>query len=265
MASKQTILVIALALAGCAGPAQRTRNSENDTFDEVNVRLNAWTPAADVRLNADGQPSNVTGSSGKLDTSIGDAFDLGEMAFNGSVEMWEGETAYIIRGQYIDMSDRSGSGATSSSTHLRDDTIDLLVSQRFDLEENPDELPSMTAELMGGARYRSANVKANVPTAPRGSQAHDWVEAVIGARFIKPATEDLEFELSGDMSGFNIGSGSKLTWNAFGGANWQFNPSNGLRLGWQVYDVDWGRGGGASETSINGQFSGPILGWQFNF
>ncbi|RKY18562.1 MAG: hypothetical protein DRQ55_13000 [Planctomycetota bacterium] len=252
-------LILAAAATGCAGmPLAQNADGTSDGFDEVSVTLSTWFPEADASVTADGTKT-------RMKTSLSDAYDVGEVAFSGRVEMWEGDWGYIIESTYLDMSGDLSVGSGRLDTHVRDDTIDFLVAQRYAITEATDEKPAATAVLSGGMRYRRLDQRVAASPVFSGSESHDWIEPVIGAGLTLPTSDEFAFSVRGDMSGFDVGSASHRTWNAFAGGAVSLDVSNTITFGWRIYDIDQSRGSGAGKSGLDGSFSGPMVGWNFGF
>ena len=94
------------------------------------------------------------------------------------------------------------------------------------------------------------------------SQGMDWVDPVIGARFITDLTPKLRLIGAGDIGGFDIGDGSKLTWSASALLGWRFSP---MISGWAGYKHLAIEREDDEHNSIDLAFSGPVLGVSFTF
>jgi hypothetical protein len=253
-----TLLVACLATA-CAGtPLTTNEDGTVAGFDEVKVGVGVWFPEVDSSIT-------VQGANTSADNDLDDAFDTSEMALTGRVEFWEGDAGFIIDATHIDVDTDTSVLAGSVDSHIRDETIDFLVAQRFALNESTAEKPASSAVISGGMRYRRLDQRVSAKPGGSASDSHNWIEPVIGAGVIMPTSEDFAFTLRGDMSGFDIGSGSHRTWNAFAGGEVELDVSNSISFGWRMYDIDLSRGSGAGKFGLDGSFSGPVVGWNFAF
>ena len=91
----------------------------------------------------------------------------------------------------------------------------------------------------------------------------DWVDLVIGARWINPLSEKWSLLLKGDIGG----GGADFTWLAHAGFRWRFGKTTELDLSYKALAVDY-------ETGTPGQpgyfkydtiTHGPIIGLVFNW
>ena len=73
-------------------------------------------------------------------------------------------------------------------------------------------------------------------------------------------TEKLAFRVRGDIGGFDIGSGSDLTWNVLGGFGYSLSERTTLWLGYRILDVDYDDGSGSDLFEYDIDMSGPIAG-----
>lgn len=157
------------------------------------------------------------------------------------------------------------SAVSQLDSHIRDDTIDIMVAQRILLDDASPERPASFAVLSGGMRYRNLDMRTSNKPGVSASERHNWIEPVVGAAITLPTSQELSFSVGGDMSGFDIGSGSHRTWTADASAAYKLDVSNTIRLGWRIWDVTLARGSGANRYEFDGSFSGPYLGWIFAF
>ena len=123
------------------------------------------------------------------------------------------------------------------------------------------------ADLFLGGRYWSADteIKADSPFFAgerKVDMSMDWVDPVIGARFVAGLTPKLSLVGRADVGGFEIGDASKLTWCASAFLGWRFSPLVSAWAGYKHLDVEREDD---KNNSIDLAFSGPVLGVSFTF
>jgi hypothetical protein len=90
----------------------------------------------------------------------------------------------------------------------------------------------------------------------------DWVDPIVGARCSAVLTPKLQLLGRADVGGFDLGSGSKLTWSASAYLGWRFSP---LVSAWAGYKHLVVEREDDQENSVDLAFSGPVLGVAFTF
>ena len=68
-----------------------------------------------------------------------------------------------------------------------------------------------------------------------------------------------------DFSGFDIGTGSTLTWNLFFLFNYRLSKHTSLDLGYRIIGLDYSRGSGTDKFAANIMLNGPVMGVAFDF
>lgn len=252
-------ILLATALSvGCSVMSPGPAAGKSHGYDDVTVGLTTWFPDVKAAVRAGGNKAIH-------DSSIGNALDVAEMGVNGRVEMWDGDKGYIIDGQYLDMGNSSTVPGGRISSHFRDETIDLMVAERYAISDDGTNGPAPMATVMGGVRVRRSSGRLSDSSGNHFDEQDEWIEPVIGGQLDLPTSDSFAFVLRGDASGFGLGSGSKLTWNAFAGGAFDVDVSNTITLGWRVYDINYNRNSGASEAGLDGRFNGPSLSWIFAY
>lgn len=98
---------------------------------------------------------------------------------------------------------------------------------------------------------------------PGRSQSSDWPELLVGTKLRLGLSERATAGLSLDFSGFDIGTGSTLTWNLWGALGYRLTPSLELFAGYRILGLDYSRNSGTEKYGTNMTVNGPIagLGW----
>lgn len=125
-----------------------------------------------------------------------------------------------------------------------------------------------TVDLYGGVRWWDIGIDLNATT-PLGrasySRNEDWVDPVIGARWLPRVSDSFRLLLQGDVGGFGLAS--DFTWCAQAGILWDANSSTSLALLYKALGVDYktGQRGTPSFFEYDTITQGPLLGLVFRF
>ncbi len=91
------------------------------------------------------------------------------------------------------------------------------------------------------------------------TETRNWVDPVLAGRIIAQLGGPWSVTAVGDIGGFGVGS--RLTWQAIGTVNYQWNEQLALRLGYRVLSVDYEEGAFLYDVRMQG----PILGGTYRF
>ena len=131
--------------------------------------------------------------------------------------------------------------------------VELAGVYRFKIDED-------ALDLIGGIRYYGLDTEIDVVgVPPRIDKDKDWVDAMLGARYIWTITDRWNFMARGDI-GFG---GSDLTWNLAGLFNYQPWKHVSLLFGYRYMDIDYEDGSGRELFKYDVSMHGPVLGVNF--
>ncbi|MCK6370080.1 MAG: hypothetical protein L6Q83_01940 [Gammaproteobacteria bacterium] len=124
-------------------------------------------------------------------------------------------------------------------------------------------------DAYGGLRYWELDNELEVVGGgPLGqtlsaSKTEDWVDPVVGLRYLQPINERWQLIGRGDIGGFGVGS--DFTWHVTAFAMRQVSEHGSLMLGFRYLDVDYDDGSGADRFRWDVTEGGPAAGfaWQF--
>ena len=122
-------------------------------------------------------------------------------------------------------------------------------------------------DLFLGGRYwnLATELKADSPVfgaARVVKKTTDWIDPIVGVRCAVGLTPKLALVGRGDVGGFDLGSGSKLTWSTSAYVGWHFTPLVSAYAGWKYLSVERESDRGAE---VDFALSGPVLGVAFTF
>jgi hypothetical protein len=115
-------------------------------------------------------------------------------------------------------------------------------------------------DLIYGGRYYGLDTEVDiVGVPPKIDKDKDWVDAMIGARYIWNISDKWDFMARGDI-GFG---GSEQAWNLAGRFNYHPWKHVSLLFGYRYMDVDYEDGSGADLFKYDVSIYGPLLGVNF--
>ena len=146
---------------------------------------------------------------------------------------------------------------------IRQGILELLAAKRFDLTNG-------YYEIIGGIRWWDNDIDVEVdplvlPGTPTASIDEDWVDPVVGMRFVTPMSEKWKLALRGDVGGFGVGS--DFTASAAAGILYSFSKTISLDVKYRALWVDYENGtkGTPGYFAYDTVTHGPILGLIFEF
>ncbi len=95
------------------------------------------------------------------------------------------------------------------------------------------------------------------------SMTEDWIDPVVGLRYVLPLGAGWELVTRGDIGGFGIGS--DFAWHATAYAGWQVAENGTIMLGFRYLDVDYDSGSGSNRFRWDVTEGGPTAGFAWRF
>lgn len=127
-----------------------------------------------------------------------------------------------------------------------------------------------TLDILFGIRWWDNDIDAVVdpallPGSVRAKVDEDWVDPVVGLRWLAPISEAWSISLRGDVGGFGVES--DFSWQLAASAFYRFNDTAALELGYKALDVDFESGSRGSRDyfAYDTTTHGPVVGLQLNF
>ena len=127
---------------------------------------------------------------------------------------------------------------------------------------------SRVLDAYAGVRWWDMDIDVDVST-PLGSRSfsryEDWVDPVIGVRWIPSVAEEWRLILQGDIGGFGVSS--DFSWNVQAGALWDVSQLYSVVLMYRALAVDYNTGtrGTKDYFAYDTITHGPLLGVAFRF
>ena len=118
-------------------------------------------------------------------------------------------------------------------------------------------------DLIAGVRYVKINMGLNINSITALSPEIDWVDPLIGARWIREINEEWSLLVRGDIGGFGVSS--DFTWQALGLVEWKPYEHTSFIAGYRVLDLDYEDGSGAKYFRYDVRSQGPLVGVNFRW
>jgi len=221
-----------------------------------------WTPWLEGSVTLKGTTAHVN-------TNI---FDLIEESDSLAVFMLRNNYQAGCWGAYVDIL-YCGLGF-EKQPGLPDLTIDMdfdLVIGEFGgtyrLWQRPSEYDGSccsTLDVLVGGRYTYYKVDFKVNDADIIKQTIDWLDPIVGTRFIHRLAPCWDLLLEGDIGGF--GAGSDFSWSALGAVRYNFcMGKRALILGYRGLYQDYKKGTESNRNAVHLTMHGPVIGLSFIF
>lgn len=152
-------------------------------------------------------------------------------------------------------------GFTDFDADIFQGILEGFGTYRFNLENG-------SLDAYAGVRWWDINldVDATTPVGSRSlSRDKDWVDPVVGLRWLPKINNSWRLLLQGDVGGFDLAS--HFTWGVQGGAVWDFGEKWSMVLLYKLLSVDYETGdrGTPSYFAYDTTTQGPLLGLVFRF
>lgn len=253
-ASSLNEMPVVLQSGAAPPPARRSVVSEGDDLTFI-VSPYVWIPTVtgDIGVGAQGL---------QFELDAGDLLDVFE--FGG-----------LIRGEV-----RHKSGWGVSVDHIFADLgagVDILIG---DVDADIDagitevaivrriDLDHHALDAYAGIRHWNADVDVAIETIFFNDTIRtgdDWIDPMIGARYLHTVSSDWRLIAQGDIGGFGVGA--DFSWNAAVGASYDASENLSLQLAYRVLSVDRESPaiGGGSPVDLNITIQGPLIGLAYRF
>lgn len=118
-------------------------------------------------------------------------------------------------------------------------------------------------DFYGGVRWWDMKVDLEIQGTNLVSNKPDWVDPVIGVRWMPAISENWGLILKGDIGGFSVGS--DFTWNLQGGVEWRATDYLSLVFQYRALSVDYSDGtvGTPDRFAYDTITHGPLFGLAF--
>ena len=199
MRSSKTWMAAGVALVFCAGMVVNAEAAEGWDY---RITPYAFLPAVDI-------DSTVAGQTTAVDESFGDLldnFDVFGLSIRG--EAWKGVWGGVVDFYWADLDGKFGPD-DSVKVKIENWYVDLLGGYRW-LFPGTFGRPA-SADVTFGLRYHSLKQTIGTAQAPRDLGGSDnFVDIMIGARYIQPLAEKWLVMIRGDIGGFGLTDGTEI-------------------------------------------------------
>lgn len=216
-------------------------------------------------IDADGDVT-VSGTSVPFNLDFDDAIDFTNIAAMARFEAWKGNLGYTFDVLYLDLEKDVTTQVANIEVNYESVIIEAGVSYlvgEMPLAETSEN--TLSFEAMAGGRFTYFKTQLEFTPGPSRDVNKDWIEPFVGARIKLNTPGKWGFVLRGDVGGFDIGSGSELTWNFVAGVDYQLSEATSLQFGYKILDIDYEKGSGTNKHGLDEQLSGPGIAVTFHF
>lgn len=180
-----------------------------------------------------------------LELDFSDIFSNLEAVFTANIEgMYDKRWGFLVDISYIDIKGDQG----PLSIKFQNTLVGVDGLYRFMSGEH-------NLDLLFGLRYTDQETSIE-PTSLNISQ--DWIDPVIGGRWLWDFADDWALVVRGDVGGFGVGS--DFTWHALGLVEWQPFMYVSFVGGYRALYQDYEDGSGSTLFKYKATLHGPLLG-----
>lgn len=197
----------------------------------------------------------------QVDLSFGDILKHFDGAIMGAGEMRIGRWS-VLGDIMVSQVSPSGTlpGPLASGVEVRSRSLTLQGDVLYRLYETE----TFDVDAGVGLRFWRLGNKLSIDPGPLPltlslNETRNWVDPVLAGRIIAQLGGPWSVTAVGDIGGFGVGS--RLTWQAIGTVNYQWNQQLALRLGYRVLSVDYEEGAFLYDVRMQG----PVLGATYRF
>jgi hypothetical protein len=196
----------------------------------------------------------LRGREAEVDVAPEDIFSHLNIGFQGYFEASNGAVGFALDAIYIDLD------ATDDDRLAEVDATQSAITPMVFARVAPH------VDLYVGARFNSMGGDADFQ-GPLGLQTVEqdrtWIDPLIGARFATPIAEKWNFEISGDVGGFGVGS--DIAVNVWPMAGYEISDKAQFAFGYRILYTRYDSGAGASLFALDVLTMGPVIGAVLEF
>lgn len=228
------------------------RRSRAPPIQAAPAAADAW----EFRFGLPGWLSSIKGDAGVLgivkpvDLPLDDLIPAIDMVAVFSFEARKGPWGILTSGIYMDLSD-----AAAPSNPLVEDVKIELKQLMLDaaLSYAVVDKAGGSLELLAGVRYNYIHAGMTITGRNNtfsGSDSKAWIDPYLGVLGRAKLTQSISLVGRGDIGGFDVGSA--LTWQLYGGVEFQLSRSCHLGVGYRYLSVDYTSGGFTYDMATRG-------------
>lgn len=215
------------------------------------VTLYGWLPVINGKQQGrDGEPL--------VDLDTNDVLSRLDMAFMGAADISKDRWSLLLDAVYVDLSNDAEwvQGRVKTSTGLRLGMYTVAAAYRVYDDKG-------FVDLYGGGRYFNSTADFGIATDRRGRSGEvklDWADPIVGLRASWPINERWSLAGFGDVGGFD--ASSDLSWELYGGANYDFSDHWQGTIGYRYMSVLYEA---SNLVKLDLTIQGPLFGVSYKF
>ncbi|MGB6290063.1 MAG: hypothetical protein WBF36_08050 [Desulfobulbales bacterium] len=242
-----TSVLLVMMLACFSASAMAGEQAEEGNWDFNLAPLYVWMVNMDGNMVAKGKDTPVN-------VDFGTLFDNLEAIFTAHFEAWrENKIGLVFDYSYTELGTSGAAGPISLKIDFASTLVEGLAMYRFANNQH-------NFDILGGVRYSKLEPDITLIVPPLGtfSKTQDWVDPIVGVRYIYDFGNKWKFSARGDLGGFGVGC--DFTWNV--SALVHFQPWKNVAIvgGYRVLDQDYETGSGDDKFIYDMRYAGPVVG-----
>jgi hypothetical protein len=199
--------------------------------------------------------------SAPVNVEFNDIFDNLDGAFIVHFEAaYQNRWGFLVDVNYLDLENKQSlANSLTRKVDLDITMAELSGFRRWNLDQHNLDV------IVGGRYVRVANNISVLGGPELVDGAQDWIDPLVGGRWIWNFAEDWAFVGRGDIGGFGVGS--NFAWQAAGMLEWQPFKYVSFLAGYRAVGMDYENGNQRSPDYFNfdATVHGPVLGINFKW
>lgn len=210
-----------------------------------------------------GESSTGAAEGTDIDVDFGDIIDTLDLGGMIIVEAWHKNRFGVSLGYaFMDLNDETSgpAGFTKAESDIFQGIFEGYLYSRHTTLKGP-------LDVFAGVRHWDMDIDITlkgINNSEKFNSSDDWVDPIIGARWMPKISDDWSIIARGDIGGFGVGS--DFTWNVQAGAVWAFAESMSLVVQYRALSVDYCEGtkGTSGRFCYDTITHGPAIGVAFS-
>ena len=197
------------------------------------------------------------GNTNPVDIDFGDIVSNLSAIFTVHFEgVWEKQWGFLVDFSYVKLGGDQETRGPTIHVDLEDIMSEAAGYYRFDMGAH-------TVDALGGIRYTHLSPTIGVGNLPSQTSSQDWVDPIIGLRYIWSFADQWKLNLRGDIGGFGIGS--SFTYNVAGIVEYKPWKYVSILAGYRALYQNYNDGTGVDEFKFDVTMHGPLLALNFTW
>ena len=202
---------------------------------------------------------SIDGDIGIRERTVSTSVDFGDVWDNlNAVLTVRFDTLYrdkfglLVDYNYLDLGNEKTTDAINAEAGFKSQILNLAGTYRL-------QGGTHTWDVLAGVRYTA--LEADIKLRNLGADVtrdQDWVDPIVGARYLYNINDSWAVRLYGDIGGFGVSS--DLTWQALGVVSFQPWKHVAIVAGYRAIYTDYETGSGDNRFSYDSTVHGPLAG-----